>query len=154
MVKISKSPKSVLFYKRFIRYAEMASYLKMLNKTYPKNVRLSIIGQSYHKRPIYMIRLGKDMNKTCKCAVFIDANIHAREWISSSTILYYIDHLIRNKKLLRIMDYYIVPCINPDGYEYTHTKNRLWRKNLNCNKSKRPAFWGVDLNRNFPHGFG
>lgn len=160
MVKLSKSPKSMkenlLFYNRFIRYAEIVAYLKMLKRTYPKNVSLLIIGQSCLKRPIYMIRLGMDMKHNCKYATFIDANIHAREWISNSTVLFYIDHLIRNRSLLRIMDYYIVPCLNPDGYEYTHThtKHRLWRKNMNCNNSKEPSLWGVDLNRNFPHGFG
>lgn len=41
---------------------------------------------------------------------------------------------------------YLVPIANPDGYQHTHTLDRLWRKS-------RARFGntivGVDLNRNF-----
>lgn len=42
--------------------------------------------------------------------------------------------------------------MNPDGYVFTHTHNRLWRKNRS--RQNRNCY-GVDLNRNFeagPHG--
>lgn len=40
--------------------------------------------------------------------------------------------------------------MNPDGYEYTHTSDRLWRKN------RRPHTFcsGVDLNRNYGYKWG
>ncbi|KAH9630256.1 hypothetical protein HF086_012441 [Spodoptera exigua] len=44
---------------------------------------------------------------------------------------------------------HIIPVLNPDGYEYTHTHERMWRKN-------RARYGGecvgVDLNRNFSNG--
>lgn len=40
---------------------------------------------------------------------------------------------------------------NPDGYEYTHTTDRLWRKNLRSHGRQCP---GVDLNRNFGYAWG
>ena len=43
----------------------------------------------------------------------------------------------------RYYSFYIMPVANPDGYIYTWTTNRFWRKN------RRPN-GGVDLNRNFP----
>lgn len=46
---------------------------------------------------------------------------------------------------------YIQPLVNPDGYEYTHTKDRLWRKNRNIYTEKCV---GVDLNRNYGYFFG
>lgn len=58
----------------------------------------------------------------------------------------------------RRTNFVIVPVLNPDGYEYTWTTDRLWRKNRrpggvrtldnvdNCN--------GVDLNRNYDTNFG
>ena len=55
--------------------------------------------------------------------------------------------------MLRSLDWYVVPLLNPDGYEYCHTQDRLWRKN------RRPPgptekCHGVDLNRNFQLGYG
>ena len=42
---------------------------------------------------------------------------------------------------------------NPDGYEYSHTANRLWRKNRAKNNGLTSLLLslcdGVDLNRNF-----
>lgn len=40
---------------------------------------------------------------------------------------------------------YFLPVVNPDGYEYTHTIDRLWRKN----RKGSGTCSGVDLNRNF-----
>ena len=62
--------------------------------------------------------------------------LHAREWLSPTTALYLIRSLIREiesrskagKKLSKV-SWYIVPLVNPDGYEYSHTNERLWRKN-------------------------
>ena len=30
--------------------------------------------------------------------------------------------------LLNNLDIYLLPLLNPDGYEYSRTKDRLWRK--------------------------
>lgn len=40
---------------------------------------------------------------------------------------------------------------NPDGYEYTHTTDRMWRKNRRPSGRQCP---GVDLNRNFGYAWG
>lgn len=57
-----------------------------------------------------------------KAAVLIDAGIHAREWITNTTALYVIHYLTQRQDLLGYFDYYIIPSINPDGYEYSHTR--------------------------------
>ena len=48
--------------------------------------------------------------------------------------------------------WHIIPLANPDGYEYTRTKDRLWRKNTVAIPGSNCI--GVDLNRNFPEGYG
>jgi murein tripeptide amidase MpaA len=45
-----------------------------------------------------------------------------------------------------------VPVVNPDGYEYTHTEDRLWRKSRSRHNGDRCI--GVDLNRNFDFHWG
>lgn len=67
-----------------------------------------------------MIIIKNDLNKE-KHGALIDAGIHAREWLTITTVLYFIDNLVKDDSLLKMMDFYIIPCLNPDGYEYTHT---------------------------------
>lgn len=43
-------------------------------------------------------------------------------------------------------DFWFLPVVNPDGYEYTQTRNRLWRKT----RSRNSYCSGVDPNRNYP----
>ena len=52
--------------------------------------------------------------------------------------------------LLERTSWLVVPISNPDGYAYSHTTDRLWRKN------RRNLFpnVGVDLNRNWGAGYG
>lgn len=46
-------------------------------------------------------------------------------------------------------DWYLIPVMNPDGYEYSHTTDRLWRKNRNPNGQYNSRCYGTDLNRNW-----
>jgi len=81
---------------------------------------------------------------------------HAREWIATSTALYVAHSLLVNKhdvnshrKLLKEMDFTIIPVPNPDGYAYTWSHDRLWyknRQNIHGGKCK-----GLDLNRNWDY---
>jgi murein tripeptide amidase MpaA len=88
--------------------------------------------------------------------VWIQALHHAREWITGSSVQYVVEALLAGyargdvqiRKLLDSgVEFIIVPIANPDGYEYTRTKDRLWRKNRAIVKG---TVQGVDLNRNWP----
>jgi len=54
-------------------------------------------------------------------------------------------------RLLSNVQFVIVPLSNPDGYEYAHTNERLWRKNRRKNTG---GSYGVDLNRNWNDHWG
>lgn len=58
----------------------------------------------------------------------------------------------RVKKLFEKYTFAFVPVLNVDGYEYTHTNARLWRKNRRNNRPHNS--FGVDLNRNWPYKWG
>ncbi|XP_030380361.1 carboxypeptidase B [Scaptodrosophila lebanonensis] len=83
--------------------------------------------------------------------VFIEAGTHAREWITITTALNCIYQLAerytRNIEVLRKLRFFVVPVVNPDGYEYSRTKNRNWRKNRRPHKQTK--FVGTDCNRNY-----
>jgi len=72
--------------------------------------------------------------------------------------LYSMDKLLEgyatNQRVKRILDNFnihFIPVINIDGYEFTHTNARLWRKNRKLNS---PGIFGVDINRNWPYRWG
>uniref|UniRef100_A0A8B9EDZ5 Carboxypeptidase B2 n=1 Tax=Anser cygnoides TaxID=8845 RepID=A0A8B9EDZ5_ANSCY len=113
------------------------------------------IGSSYEKRPLYVLKLSKGQGNP-KSAIWIDCGIHAREWISPAFCLWFIGHAIHVRErdqtmttLLEHFDFYVMPVINVDGYEYTwsHPSNRLWRKSRSRHGNNRCI--GTDMNRNF-----
>jgi murein tripeptide amidase MpaA len=53
-------------------------------------------------------------------------------------------------KLLDTFSFHIIPVLNVDGYVYSHTKDRMWRKNRQPNKF---FCTGTDLNRNWDIGW-
>ena len=55
--------------------------------------------------------------------------------------------------VLRSLDWYILPLLNPDGYEFSHSQDRFWRKNRRPPGQDEKCA-GVDLNRNFHLGYG
>jgi carboxypeptidase A4 len=78
----------------------------------------------------------------------------SREWISPAVVTFIIDNYAENwseqNEEIKNIDWYFLPVMNPDGYEYTHIKDRLWRKNRRSN-----IFCdGVDLNRNYGYQWG
>lgn len=110
-----------------------------------------------------VIKLSGSRNPNVKKpAIVIEAGIHAREWIAPAATLYVVDKLLgqysRNDKDAKFMldkfDWYVIPSTNPDGYEFSRTNNRCWRKNRRPIKEIDDTDCiGVDLNRNFDFKF-
>ena len=75
--------------------------------------------------------------------------MHAREWVSFAFCLYLINDLLNGEAAAWTNDIHwvIYPMLNPDGYQYSWTNDRYWRKNRNPNNGDRCK--GVDLNRNY-----
>jgi len=115
---------------------------------------LDVIGKSYEGRDIHVLKISKN-DGNGKPAIFFDATFHAREWITPATLTWAINEILtkpEHDSLLSKADLYFVPIVNPDGYEYTHTTNRLWRKTRNLNNGSTCI--GTDPNRNMPYQFG
>jgi len=120
------------------------------------NMIMENIGKTGEGRDIKIVKINS--NNTDLPIIFIDAGIHAREWISPAATLFLIEKLTksltkgRGKNDISKFQWHIIPLANPDGYEYTRTKDRMWRKNTVKNPGS--SCIGVDLNRNFPEGYG
>ncbi|XP_072266230.1 carboxypeptidase B-like [Pyxicephalus adspersus] len=88
----------------------------------PTLVSRSQIGTSYEGRPIYLL---KAVNS------------------------YGVDSQFTN--LLNNLDFYVLPVMNVDGYAYSWTTNRMWRKTRSVNRNS--SCIGTDPNRNFNAGW-
>jgi len=82
----------------------------------------------------------------------IQCGIHSREWIATTTCCWIIDKLLTDDlAILENVAFIIIPSLNVDGYIYTHTTDRLWRKNRQPNSGSTCV--GTDLNRNYAYGW-
>ena len=139
-------------------YAESTEIFEEYQKKYPKHLSLQNIGETWEKRPINLVTISKDIKKAhTKPALFFTGTIHAREWVGHELSIEFTKYILENLELdLRLQNYlekatiYMVPCANPDGYEYSRNHFSFWRKNRRMNAD---GSFGVDLNRNFPIGF-
>jgi murein tripeptide amidase MpaA len=141
---------------RYHRYADMLKYLDFIQRKFSKHVELVHIGRSYEGRPLIVVKLTfpsssdepepriknyrkgskRKEKRSEKPAVFIEAGAHAREWVTSASGLWIVDKLLRvidnnetaEMDALKAVDWFIMPLLNPDGYEFSHEYDRMWTK--------------------------
>jgi len=81
------------------------------------------------------------------------ATHHSREVVNAELTLTNIKHLTENyekdplwTKFVNDYQIFVIPVVNPDGYDYVFNGRNMWRKN-------RRDGHGVDLNRNYNMGW-
>ncbi|KYN42292.1 Zinc carboxypeptidase A 1 [Trachymyrmex septentrionalis] len=121
-----------------------------LAKQYPDIVQTIVGGNTWEGRKIKGVKVSFKANNP---GVFIESGIHAREWITPATAMYILHQLLTSnntevRAVAESHDWYIFPVFNPDGYVYTHTTNRLWRK---TRKPYGLGCYGSDPNRNWDY---
>ena len=132
---------------------DINSWMQGLVEAHPGTVTSITAGQTYQGRDIKGVKISFKSNAP---AVVIEANLHAREWISGATATWIINEVINSqdpatRTLVEKFDWHIIPIANPDGYIYSYTTDRDWRKNrrpMNANCI------GADPNRNWDSHFG
>uniref|UniRef100_A0A3Q3N2E3 Carboxypeptidase A4 n=1 Tax=Mastacembelus armatus TaxID=205130 RepID=A0A3Q3N2E3_9TELE len=139
------------------------SWMDTLVAQHPNLVTKQEIGRSYENRPMYVLKFSTGGSK--RPAIWIDAGIHSREWVTQATGVWTANKIATDygrdtslTSLLNTMDIYMLILANPDGYVYTHTNvchwhsNRMWRKTRS--KFSGSVCRGADPNRNWDAGFG
>ncbi|XP_068840888.1 carboxypeptidase B2 isoform X2 [Capricornis sumatraensis] len=106
------------YYEQYHSLNEIYSWIEVMTERYPDMVEKIHIGSSYEKYPLYVLK-----------------------------VTYYYGKEKMHTNLLKNMDFYIMPVVNVDGYDYTWKKDRMWRKNRSFHEKN--ACVGTDLNRNF-----
>lgn len=155
-------------------YEQLCKDILSLQKKYPDIFQYKSVGKSYDKRNVYELIIG---NKNSKRKIFVQATVHAREYVNSMLVMKQVEALCENyykgayrsryyNELLQNCCFYIIPMANPDGVSISIGGARSIRnKSLSSNlvkmqkkygKGKASYFtrWkanarGVDLNRNW-----
>jgi murein tripeptide amidase MpaA len=144
----------------FRTFAEIEQTLDQLVQTYPQFISKFSIGKSFEGRDIWALKISA--NSETKPAAWFDALHHSREPLSAELVLRFVDNFVKqyfyDLEIMRLMhtrNIIVVPCVNPDGYEYNRQTNPqgggMWRKNRRPNLD---GSYGVDLNRNYGWKWG
>jgi murein tripeptide amidase MpaA len=146
------------WYASYHRYSEIVTQLKTLASQYSSIAKFTAsIGKTVEGRDIPAIKIYGGSSSSPK-RIWFQGGQHAREWIGPATVMYIINQLLTKygtdtlvTNFVNQVEFTIVPLINADGYEFSHTSTRLWRKNR---KRNNDGSYGVDLNRNWDDHWG
>ncbi|XP_028650716.1 carboxypeptidase A1-like [Erpetoichthys calabaricus] len=136
---------------------EINLWMDNLVADHPSLVSKIQIGLSFEGRPLYVLKFSTGGVK--RPAIWLDTGIHAREWITPAVGIWTAKKIASDygkdpslTSILNTMDIFFEIVTNPDGYDFTHKSNRMWRKTRSINPGS--SCIGVDPNRNWQIGFG
>lgn len=127
-------------------YEDTINQLKYYSIKYPKLTKMFSIGKSAEGRDLMVLKVGTGPKK-----IFINAEHHSNEYITTMLTLAQIDFLIKCHEgnsnidgvniqdLLNQVSFYFLPLVNPDGVEICTKKDSSWFYNAR----------GVDLDLNY-----
>lgn len=156
------NPHDESWFTNYKQLSQIRSYVSGLAAARPDLATLSDIGDSIQGNDVEAITItGPDQPGNLasdRPVILWNGCQHAREWISPMTVTYLASRLIGDydtdaqvKDLVDSVRFVIVPVVNPDGYLYTWSNERFWRKNRRNNGNGTS---GVDLNRNWGFEWG
>ncbi|KAM7399419.1 hypothetical protein PAMP_018692 [Pampus punctatissimus] len=149
----SPTEETVETYDKYYNYVDLTSRLQSLARKYPHIANLSSIGQSVEGRELWVMRITKDPNTDTpgKPRFKYVGNMHGDETVSRQVLVYLVEYLLakygeepRITELVNTTDIYIMPSMNPDGFEKSEEGE------CNGNTGARNNAKDNDLNRSFP----
>ncbi|OAA54702.1 carboxypeptidase A1 precursor [Cordyceps fumosorosea ARSEF 2679] len=129
-------------------YNDHVKWLNDMASTYPKNSKVVTSGNSLQGNPITGLHIFGSSGGGQKPAIVFHGTVHAREWIASMVIEYFINELVTKygsdsqiTSFVDKYDFYLFPIVN--------TSDRMWRKNRQTTAGS--SCLGHDINRNWPY---
>ncbi len=140
-------------YSKYYNYVALTGRLQSLAQKYSHIANLSSIGRSVEGRELWVMRITKDPNVDSpgKPKFKYVGNMHGDETVSRQVLVYLVEYLLtkygeepRISELVNNTDIYIMPSMNPDGFEKS-TEGDCPGDFSGRNNAKN-----IDLNRSFP----
>ncbi|KAM3615949.1 uncharacterized protein V6R79_010114 [Siganus canaliculatus] len=140
-------------YNKYYNYVNLTRLLQSLAQKYPHIANLSSIGQSVEGRELWVMRITKDPNidSPGKPKFKYVGNMHGDETVSRQMLVYLVEYLLVNygeqpriSELVNNTDIYIMPSMNPDGFEKSEEGDCSGERDGRNNAKN------MDLNRSFP----
>jgi hypothetical protein len=134
---------------------EMIDFLNSTADNYQEITQLISIGKSYEDRDIWCMEISDNpgVNENEPGILFMGLH-HAREWPTLEICIGIIKELTegyqQDDTITSLIDnrrIWIIPCVNPDGYYFSHDLGNDFRKNRHYLDEYNS--YGIDLNRNY-----
>ncbi|MED6254122.1 hypothetical protein ATANTOWER_016691 [Ataeniobius toweri] len=143
-------------YNKYYNYVDLTNRLQSLAQSYSHIASLSSIGRSVEGRELWVMRISVEPDKDTpgKPKFKYVGNMHGDETVSRQVLVYLVEYLLtkygeeaRITELVSSTDIYIMPSMNPDGFEKS--------KEGDCDGDYggRNNANNLDLNRSFPDQF-
>ncbi|KAK2869802.1 hypothetical protein QQF64_022303 [Cirrhinus molitorella] len=144
-------------YTKYNDWATISEWVSSIAAANADLISTQVIGNTYEGRPMHLLTIGKKTG-SAKPAIFMDCGFHAREWISPAFCQWFVNEAVTTygtdsemTTLLDSMDFFVLPVFNIDGYAYSWSNDRMWRKTRSPNSGSNCV--GTDPNRNFDAGW-
>lgn len=143
-------------YKTYYNYVELTRRLTSLARGHPHIAKLHSIGRSVEDRELWVMRITKEVSADLpgKPKFKYVGNMHGDETVSRQVLVYLIEYLLRSygddqrvTELINSTDIYIMPSMNPDGFE------KSVEGDCGGQAGGRNNARDMDLNRSFPDQF-
>ncbi|KAK3869722.1 hypothetical protein Pcinc_024950 [Petrolisthes cinctipes] len=105
-----------LSYQQLLTYQQITEYVNWLASQHPDLVIVEEAGRSVEGRAIPVLIITSPNSQTNKSVIFIEAGVHAREWVSPLAALKVASEVVSSPDLTRHLEWRIMPLVNPDGY--------------------------------------
>jgi hypothetical protein len=147
------------FFADYRDWTAINDYADTLVQLRPDLASRQIVGNSIENRPVFALRIAApNTTEGSRPGIVFFSAQHAREWITPMSAMWVADRLVRSygtdtrlTRLLDTFDFYVIPVVNPDGYVFSWTTDRLWRTNR---RDFGSGIVGVDPNRNWGFQWG
>ncbi|XP_012411503.1 carboxypeptidase O [Trichechus manatus latirostris] len=140
-------------YSKYHPIEEIYQWMSQISEKYKDVVTQHFLGLTYETRPMNYLKISQPSDNPKKI-IWMDCGIHAREWIAPAFCQWFVKEILQNykdnsriRRLLNYLDFYVLPVLNIDGYIYSWTTDRVWRKSRSSHNNG--TCFGADLNRNF-----